>query len=369
MKKIKIIYIIPTLDMGGAERLVVDIIKNLNSDKFFVKIICLKRFGAWGLELKNSGVPLILLGQKRRVSLFSLIKLIKILKQEQPDIVHTHLFGADVYGSLAARLAGVKYLVSTEHNLNYDEGFIKSVVKIFIDKLFNKIIAVSNSVKNYIVKVYRAEAKKIMVIYNGVEINNFFQTENRLDNAKNNRKMIIGSIGRLTKQKGFEYLIEAVAKLAERNIECLIAGDGELKKELETKVKKLGLDDKIKFLGWQKDIKSFLNKLDIFILPSLWEGFGIAILEAGSAGLPVIASKVDGIKEIIEDSVDGLLAKPANGDELAQKIEFLLRDEKLAGDLANNLQTKIKNNFNIQKIAASYEELYLSLYNHENSPN
>jgi len=352
--------------MGGAERLIIDLVSNFNQDLFEIKVICLKRFGTWGLELKNKGVPLILLGQKRGISFFSLIKLISILKKEKPDIAHTHLFGADVYGSLAARLAGVKYLVSTEHNLNYNEGFIKNIVKIFVGKLFNNIIAVSDAVKNHIIKVNYIKIKKILVIYNGVDVNKFYQFHDGLNSIKNNQKIIIGSIGRLTKQKGFEYLIEAVAKLSGRNIECLIAGDGELKTQLQEKVKKFNLENKIKFLGWQKDIKSFLAKIDIFILPSLWEGFGIAILEAGSAGLPVIASNVDGIKEIIEDNKDGLLIKPADSAELAKKIEYLFGHREFGAELAASLRTKIKNNFTIEKIAAEYEKLYLNLYNHEN---
>lgn len=361
-KKIKIIYIIPTLDMGGAERLTVDIIKNLDPEKFSVKIICLKRFGVWGLELKGRGVPLILLGQKSGFSFFSLIKLIKILRQERPDIVHTHLFGADLYGSLAARLARVKYLVSTEHNLNYGEGRLKNIIKTVIGRLFNNIIAVSEAVKDYIIKTRHLKSKKITVINNGLEVNKFFQPRGKATAVKNNRNIIIGSVGRLTRQKGFAYLIEAMAELKHKNIECLIAGDGELRPELEEKTKRLGLGNKIKFLGWQKDIKPFLDKIDIFILPSLWEGFGLVILEAGLAGLPVIASKVDGIKEIIEDNRDGLLVEPASGADLARKIQSLAEDSALAASLAVNLQTKIKNNFNIDKTAADYEKLYLKLY-------
>lgn len=360
-QKIKIIHIIPTLDFGGAERLAVDVIKNLNQEKFIVKLICLKRSGALGLELKDHGVPLILLEQKHSASIVSLIKLIKILKQEHPDIVHTHLFGADFYGSIATRLAGIKYLVSTEHNLNYSEGFIKKIIKVFVSKLFNNIIAVSEAVKNYAIKNYCIKKEKILVINNGVDVNKFFQSQNKLSGIKNNQKIIIGSIGRLTKQKGFEYLVEAMGKLSNQNVECLIAGDGELKTRLQKKVEKFGLENKVKLLGWQKDIKSFLSKIDIFILPSLWEGFGIAILEAGLVGLPVIASNVDGIKEIIEDKKDGLLVKPADSDELAQKIEYLLEHKEFGVELSANLQTKIKNNFTIQKIVAQYEQFYNNL--------
>jgi len=361
-QKIKIIYIIPTLDIGGAERLVIDVIKNLDQEKFTVKIICMKKSGAWDVELKDHGIPLILLGQKRGISFISLIKLIKILKQEHPDIVHTHLFGADFYGSVAARLIGIKYLVSTEHNLNYSENAVKKIIKIFISKLFNNIITVSEAVKKYMIKSYYVKEKKILVIYNGVDINKFFQPLNKKDGVRENKNIIIGSIGRLTKQKGFEYLIEAINKLSvSQDIECLIVGEGELKTLFQEKVKKIGLENKIKFLGLQKDIKFFLNKIDIFILPSLWEGFGIVLLEAGLAGVPVIASKIDGITEIIEDNKDGLLVKPADSNELAQKIEYLIKQKELKNKLAINLQTKIKNNFSIQKTVVQYEQYYINL--------
>ncbi len=361
MKKIKIIYIIPALDFGGAERIIVDIIKNLNQEKFIVKIICMKRSGFWGIELKNYGISLILLGQKNGTSLTSLIRLIKILKQENPDIVHTHLFGADFYGSIAARLAGIKYVVSTEHNLNYSEGKIKSIIKIFISKLFNNIIVVSGAVKIYIMKNYFVKAEKILIIYNGIDVNKFSQSLNVNNQVKKNKNIIIGSIGRLVKQKGFEYLIKAIDKLSDQNIECLIAGDGESKFLLQEKIKKLGLENKVKLLGWQKDIKSFLNKIDIFVLPSLWEGFGIVILEAGLFKVPVIASRVDGIVEIIEDKKDGLLVTSANSDELAEKIKYLLKNEKFKKELANNLYIKVKNNFIIQKIIIQYEQYYENL--------
>src|SRR4030042_6008978 len=106
MNKIKIIHIIPTLDMGGAERLIVDLAKNLNKEKFTVEIICLKRFGVWGLELKKRDIPLTLIKQKSGYDILSFFKLLKILKAKRPDIVHTHLFGADFYGGLDAKIAG-----------------------------------------------------------------------------------------------------------------------------------------------------------------------------------------------------------------------------------------------------------------------
>lgn len=357
-KKIKIIHIIPTLDLGGAEKLLVDIVKNLDKEKFLSEVICLKRFGFWGIELKKEGIPLILAGKDKRLGLITLFKLIKILKKEKPDVVHTHLFGADIWGRLAARLAGVKVIVSTEHNLNYQEGFLKKILKKSTAGLADSIVAVSQAVKDYAVKFEKADKNKIEVIYNGVDVGKFL---NRSRNYKKGREeMVIGSVGRLAKQKGFDCLIGALAKI-ERRIKCYIAGDGAERKKLEKLIKKLNLTGWVELVGWQKDMPNFLNSLDIFVLPSRWEGFGVAILEAGLAGLPVVAAAVDGIKEIIEDPKDGLLFRKEDEEDLAKKLNYLLESPEERERLGLNLQNKVKEKFAIGKIVKEYEDLYLRL--------
>jgi len=344
--------------MGGAERLLVDIVKNLDRDNFSASVICLKRFGFWGMELKKQGTPLFLAGWGKFFWLFGFLNLVKILKKEKPDIVHTHLFGADVFGILAARLAGVKVIIATEHNLNYQEGFLKRFIKSWTMGFAQKIVAVSEAVRNYAVSSGRIPKEKIEIIYNGVELEKFLNAERKYE-KKN--EIIVGSIGRLTEQKGFDFLIEAGALLKDEKINFFIAGEGKDRKKLEKQIKKGNLGDKIKLLGWQKDTKEFFDSLDIFVLPSRWEGFGIAILEAGLAGLPVIASKVDGIKEIIQDNADGLLFEKGNVRELAEKINYLAGNPEEREKLAVNLRNKVKEKFSIEKIVREYENLYLRL--------
>ncbi|MDD5031628.1 MAG: glycosyltransferase [Patescibacteria group bacterium] len=357
-KKIKIIHIIPTLDLGGAEKLLVDIVKNLDKEKFESKVVCLKRFGFWGMELKREGIPLILAGGDKKLGLFVFLKLVKILKKEKPDIIHTHLFGADIFGRLAGRLAGVKVIVSTEHNLNYQESFLKKILKKSTAGLATSVIAVSRAVKDYAVKFEGADRNKTEIIYNGVEAKRFLNKNRDYHNEK--KEIVVGSVGRLTKQKGFDGLITALAK-TDKKVKCFIAGDGAERKRLEKLIKKLNLSGRVELAGWQKDVSEFLNSLDIFVLPSRWEGFGIAILEAGLAGLPVIASGVDGIKEIIEDGQDGLLFGKEDVSGLAEKINYLIERPRERERLGLNLQDKVKEKFAIEKIVKEYEDLYLRL--------
>lgn len=356
--KIKIIYIIPTLDFGGAERLVVDIVKMIDKNKFEVKIICLKRIGEIAKDLITAKIPVLVLKQKIGLDFFLLLELIKVLKIEKPDIIHTHLFGGDVYGIIAARLAGIKKIISTEHNINYFEGRIKRLIKKLVYKLALKIIAVSLAVKNYLLTEGNQE-NKITVIYNGTDINKFYATKEFVPYS--NKKVIIGSVGRLNKQKDFATLISALLLLEIKNWECWIAGDGLRRTKLEKQINNLGLKEKVKLIGWVSDVPQFLRKLDIFVLPSLWEGFGLTVIEAGLAGLPVVASQIDGITEIIDDKENGLLFSPGDSQELASKIEFLLNNADKANRFVNNLQSKIKEKFSLTTMVKQYEKIYLDL--------
>lgn len=357
MPKIKIMQLIPTLGLGGAERVVVDLAKNLDREKFSVKVVCLKSLGELAADLSAAGISVELLGRPSAPIIFSFFKLIKFLKRERPDIVHTHLFGADFYGRLAARLAGVKIIVSTEHNLNFAEGFLKKIAKSATGRLANSIIAVSSAVKDYLIKKEGISANKIKVIYNGVAAEKFLYPERNYQRAGT---LTIGAIGRLTRQKGFDYLIKAVAQV-NGDWQCLIAGDGEEKEKLFGLIKSLSLENKIKLIGWEKNTPEFLKKLDIFVLPSRWEGLGIVILEAGASGLPVIASNIDGIKELISDNQDGLLFPGGDETKLAEKIKFLLEQPAERKRLGENLRQKVNANFSAKKMAAEYEQLYLKI--------
>ncbi|MDD4902451.1 MAG: glycosyltransferase [Patescibacteria group bacterium] len=355
--KIKILHIVPSLLPGGAEKMAVDLAKFADRGLFSVEVLCLRAGGIWEEELRRAQIPFTVIGSLRHPIIFDFFKIVGFIRAFSPDIVQTHLFGADFYGRLAAKLAGVKRIISTEQNLNWNENWLKKIAKYWTAKLAVKIVAASGAIKKYLIDQEGVEAGKIEVIYNGVEIEKFLNNSRAYEATS----PVVGTIGRLTRQKGFDYLLKSVANIPE--IEVLIAGEGEERESLLQGIKELGLERRVKLVGVRKDVAGFLNSLDIFVLPSRWEGFGIVILEAGLSGLPVIASGVDGILEIISDNEDGLLFAPGNSEDLAAKLKKLLSDPAERARLGKNLQRKVADKFDIKKTVKQYEELYQKIMN------
>jgi len=353
-KKIKIVHVIPTLDLGGAERLLLDIVKRADKDFFSLTVICFKRGGIWEDEIVKSGAKLIILNKKSKFDFSNLLKLRQAIIEESPDIVHTHL-GGDIYGRLAAGLAGFK-VISTEHNLNKDESFVTTILKRLTAGYASLVIAVSKAVAHDAMIRYGIKLNKIKVIHNGIDLLRFEQ----VDTFKT-EVVKIGAVGRLVKQKGFAILIEALGLMENKNFDCTIVGAGYLKDELQQKITSLGLDNKIHLVGLRNDIPEFLKTLDIFVLPSLWEGLGIAALEAGASGLSVIASKVDGLPEIIDDQVNGLLFKAGDANDLKDKINYLLENKELARTFGKHLAKKVNEQFDVVNMVRQYELVYKSL--------
>lgn len=356
-KKINLIHIITALDYGGAERLLFDLVRNLDRKKYNVSVVCVVRGGALVKEFRDIAVDVKIIGKKIKIGLSTIFKISKYLKRKNPDIVHTHLFGGDTWGRLGALMARVPVIISTEHNINLDEGIIKRFVKMVLSWFTDKIIAVSSSVKEYSIKVDHINPKKIEVIYNGVNIKKFY---NPNPNFFQNKTPVIGVVGRLEEQKGHKYLLEAIQKIKDVPFEVWVIGDGSLRIKLEKQADELSIKDKVKFLGSRDDVKELLRQTDIFVLPSLWEGLGIAVLEAALAGKPIIATKVGGLQEIINDKKTGLLIPAKDSEKLAQSIKWVLSHEKEAAQMALKLQEEVREQFDVKKMAKKYENLYLN---------
>jgi glycosyltransferase involved in cell wall biosynthesis len=359
-KKIKVLHILPSLNSGGAERLVLDLLNNFSPDKFSVELLLFKSKGFFYDEARAKGIKVIVLNKKFKLDLINFFKIYRRIKKISPDIVHTHL-GADIYGSLAAKLAGVKFIVSTEHNVLQNNNKLLNFFKKIFSSFFVKIIAVSSTVKNDLINNLKLKENKVSLIYNGVDVSKF-KIE---DNIKNSDKIVFGSVGRLVPQKNYSLLIRALAQVKNRDYKCLIAGDGYLKDDLKKEIKSLGLEDNIELVGLKHNIANFLNQLDFFVLPSKWEGLGIVLLEAGLLKLPVLASKTDGIVDIVFENETGKFFVNDNLSDLVDKLNYFLdpqNKEQLKG-WGENLYKMVVENFSIQKITKEYENLYLNLIN------
>lgn len=265
------------------------------------------------------------------------IKIIRLLKKWKPRAVVTHLWFANTIGRIAARMAGVPIIVSFEHNI-YDN--IKSRRQFLADRMFARlsrhIIAVSDAVRDSLVE-HGIFPEKIIVLRNGIKLERYRNISRKKAREKlgiQNGEFIFLFIGRLTRQKGADILIQALAGLKEGRI--FIVGDGEERGRLEKLAEDLGMAPRISFLGSRSDVPEILAASDCFILPSRWEGLGIVVMEAMTSGLPVIASGVDGIKEIVADGETGILVKPGDIQALGRAIQSMAKDLPLRRKLSEN---------------------------------
>ena len=363
-KKKKIVYLITGSDTGGAEIVVKNLIFNLNQDEFLPIFVSIRPLGVIGREISEK-FQTISLGAGKKFNPFFLLHFFILLKKERPDILHCHLFHANLVGRIIGKMAGVKFIISTIHSDNFGNKLRYLLLKI-TDFLNDLTVVVSQKIKDDLTKKRIIPDKKIMVIYNGVkEAENTISSEDiykiKKDLSIENNSPIILSIGRLHYVKGHIYLIRAVKILIDKNpnLKLLIIGDGPERKNLENESVKLGLNNSILFLGEIRETVLYYKLADIFILPSINEGFGLSVVEAMSNKLLVIASSVGGIPEIIKDSVNGFLVEPGSPIKLAEVISDTISKDNLDKEkITENAYDNFKLNFSLEIMLNKYTLLY-----------
>jgi glycosyltransferase involved in cell wall biosynthesis len=364
-KKIKITYIMPSLARGGAERFLIDLLSSLNRQRFEPSLILFKEKGVGYEELSLLNIPTIVLEKRSKIDLRNIWQIYKNLKEISPDIVHTQL-GGDIRGRLAAKLAKIKIIISTEQNINHNEDLGRRLAKIITSFWTKAIVAITPAVATDMKKRYLLNDSKCQIIIpNGLPLNKFPYQEERPQGLE----IIVGAVGRLNKQKGFDNLITAWHQLRPEKTKLLIAGSGPEEKYLKQQIKKTGLETKISLLGDVADMPSFYQSLNLFIMPSRWEGQGIAALEAGASGVPVLASASDGLAEIIQTDTAWVCAKD-QVENLATTLKDALSNlnSEEAKKRQRNLRDLIVRNFSITKSTEAYSQLYEKLWqkNYEN---
>jgi len=372
--KRKIIYCITKANLGGAQKYIYDLATSLPPDLFDV-IILSGTDGPLIAKLRDKKLRIIILGSLiRNVNIFkdfwSFFKLLKIFHLEKPDIIHLNSSKMGLLGSIAGRLTGIKKIIFTGHGwaFNEDRGKIQ---KIFIHLLHlltivlsHMTIAVSEETKRQVSNNKYIQSK-ITVIRNGLDQIDFLDKNQareeilRLSPALSNLEKAglspnhiwLGTISELHKNKGLKYLIEAIHLLdiASDNRSTLptliIIGDGEIRQKLQEKINRYNLQNNIFMIGQLEKAQKYLKAFDIFTLTSITEALPYVILEAGQAGLPIIASRVGGIPEIITDMENGILIKPKDSDQIKETISFFLEDPEKMTILGHNLAKKISADF------------------------
>jgi glycosyltransferase involved in cell wall biosynthesis len=345
---------------GGGEKWHYDISTRLGVSGYKVFVISGKNSELYN-RLKQTPIP------TRQVSISNLsflnplkiLELRRILKKEKVKTLIINLSSDLKVAGLAAKLAGVD-------NIIYRRGSAipirNTILNRFIFKyLVTDIIANSEETKRTILlnNPYLFDINKIRIIYNGIDLEEQLKTKSKILYQRADGEIILGNAGRLTEEKGHIYLLELARILKKKNIKfkMLIAGSGKLYNRLQKITKSYKIEEEVKFLGFVKNIKSFNRSIDIFLLTSLWEGFGYVIVEAMAEEKPVIAFDINSSAEIIDEGQTGFLVEQGNVEVLAEKVDILAKDEKLRKTFGKNGRQKVEKVFTLSKSIKLVEEL------------
>ncbi|HEX8265028.1 MAG TPA: glycosyltransferase family 4 protein [Pyrinomonadaceae bacterium] len=325
----KILMVVPELDFGGVETAVRDRAVALREVGYEIETACLHKFGETGKKLQEVGFQVYNLNSPPRVPNFGLIqKLIKLFREVKPDIVHAACIEANFHCLPASRLAGIGSRVIAEEVGTLIDGAGKPTrswkarkIGQMIWRSADSILAISQAVKQDIIGLENADESKITVIPYYIDFDRFpFAVGGK--KRKSSEEFIIGAVGRLSPEKGQKILLSALKLVLQKNenVRLWLIGDGVDRESLKTMAEELGIGERVKFWGMRSDIPELLGQMDLLVQPSHYEGLGIAIQEAMASGVPVVASEVGGIPELIEQGKTGVMFPVGDSRALADEI-------------------------------------------------
>lgn len=379
--KIKIARIITRMDLGGAQQAVLYLSKKLDHARFQQVVIT----GSGGLMLpelkhiesvRHYEIPEL----HRRISPWSIwsdlqamAKIRNILQLEKPHLVHTHTPKAGILGRWAAWSARIPIILHTYHGFGFSEShgrlgreFYKWAERLTA-KVTTQFVAVSdqNRIKGEKYRIFQRQACRL--IRSGVDFTLFSSSarvklQKKMELGLAPTDMIVGNVASFTPSKGLHFFLQAARKIKDQfpAVRFVIAGDGELRPQIEQMISQLRLEGSVQLLGWRSDIPELLNAFDIFLLTSLWEGLPRVLVEAALTGLPIVASNVDGVPEVTQEGRNGFLVAPGDTDAMAHRVMCLLRDHCLREQMGQNGRLIVED-FSLEKMLCEYGSLYFKL--------
>ena len=369
----RVLYLSHAFAVGGAEEMVLNLVRHLPSS-YKPAVACIHEAGPIGLEIERTGVPFKVLGLKPGLLRpFDVLRLQDFLHQCQPDIVHTFLLTGSLYGRFAAMMARVPVVIGTEVNVYQRKRPLHALAERWLMRGTDAVVASAESVREFYIKQVDADPAKVEVIYNAVD---WSQLETTISREAMRMAMgvpvdapLLGIIARLTEQKGHRVLLDALAQMPDLSqAHLVIVGDGPLRDELQRQAAGLGLADRVRFLGARRDLGNILAAIDVFVMPSFWEGLPLAMVLAMGAGLPVVATRVAGIPEVVQDGVNGLLVTPGESGELGAALSRVVNDDTTRVLLGQAARAFVRPRFGVDGYVRSVTALYERLLAEKRQP-
>ena len=353
---------------GGGERYLELLFERLDRTQYRPLLICPEP-GSFVGRMEARGVETHLVHLAPLFNPFALWRLTRLLVQQRVTILQTHGARSNFYGRIAGRLAGVPVIISTVHNSlkDYEVRPLKRWLYMYLLRLtlplVHRIICVSDSNRRDLIEECSAVAAKTQTVYNGVDPSAFSSQPDRQTVRKElgtTQGPVLVTIGRLADQKGHRYLLQALPRLLETwpQLCCLFVGEGELRDALHHMAIDLGVEQACRFVGVRADIADILAAADLFVLPSLSEGFPFVLLEALVMGCPIVASRVNGIPELIEEGKTGFLVPAREPQALALAIQKLLSDPAAASRMGAAGRTVVREQFTADRMVAKMTAIF-----------
>jgi glycosyltransferase involved in cell wall biosynthesis len=361
----KVLLLVIGLGVGGTEAHVLELASRMDRRKFDVMVCSLKPLGQLGKELQTRGIRVVSLEGQGKYDPRVLWRLWEIVKREQPDLVQSFLFWANVAARLVRTVHRKLLVISSYHDEVVQEGWFQR----FVDRLTmgwtEKIVCCSQAVRRSVESRIGGGKDQFAVIPFGVEIRHYagLTPVSRDQLGLREGIPLIGTVCRLVEpKKGLRVLLEAVAQLerggSQPSCQLVIVGEGPAEQDLRSLCQRLGIASRVVFAGVRRDIPRLLPLFDVFVLPSLYEGFGIAILEAMAAGRPVVATTVGGIPEFVRQGETGILVEPGDAASLANAIRSLLQHPEQAQEMGLKGQEVVRDHFGIATVVRQHEQVY-----------
>ena len=365
--KIKVLHVIDSLDLGGAQTLLLEIARHADASRFELEIACMHGLGVFVSEFERAGLRVHMLSPGKWPPHY-LPNLVLLLRSLRPDILHFHLFGSNLLAKPTAFLLGYRALVVHDHC--NDDARIRSPLLLLTDALANRcasrVIAVAGSIRNFLIHEEAIDPERVTTLSNSVNAEIFVPSdEEKTQCAKKTLGIppdafVIGGVGRFVQQKNFSCFLDVAAQLIQKqsDLAFIIAGAGPQGQMLRDKAASLGISGSVRFLGHVSDRMSLYHCMDALLMPSDFEGTPMTLLEAMASGLPVIASGVDGIAEVCTDGHDALLVPPGDLHGYVAALRQIINNKDLRLILGTNARQTILARYEIRSLVRRIESIY-----------
>ena len=348
----RIVHVSLGTNVGGMEKLLVEFARLTDRDRYKLSFVSLQERGELASQIESHDWPVIAFDKSEGLKPALVVKLASYLRSVAPEILHTHNTAGFVYGVAAGVIAGIPRIIHTRHGQRFESSSRQTRLFRLMSRWVDRVVTVSSDARRLTIEEGIA-AEKTIAIRNGVDLDRFSLPAKPSPGR-------IAVVARLSPEKDIASLVHAV-KILEREAAFShldVIGDGRERESLESLVTTLGLSDRVHFHGIRDDIPAVLANASIFVLPSLTEGISLTLLEAMAAGLPVVACKVGGNPEVVQDGESGFLVPPGDPSALAGAILKLYQDSQLAAKLGQAGRRRVEQHFCIHQMIASYENLY-----------